>query len=85
MSAFPEVVGWVNATSPFAGSNATPWIKFSVAAVSRREAIPNRLYEEDTNIREIPSGVGNGSGEQYKEVEASTVITSFECMRAVGG
>jgi len=24
MSACPEVVGWVNATSPFAGSNVTP-------------------------------------------------------------
>ena len=51
-------------------------MKFSAAAVSKREAIPSLRKEEDTNIRGIPSGVGKGSGEQYRDVDASTVIKS---------
>lgn len=51
-------------------------MKFSAAAVSKRDPMPSLRQEEDTNIRGIPSGVGKGSGEQYKDVDASTVIRS---------
>jgi hypothetical protein len=51
-------------------------MKFSAAAVSKRDPMPSLRQEEDTNIRGIPSGVGKGSGEQYRDVDASTVIRS---------
>lgn len=46
----------------------------SLAIVSSREAIPSRRWEEETNSRGIPIGVGSGFGQTYRFVEGSTEI-----------
>jgi len=80
ISALPEAVGWVNATSPRRGFRGQPCTKVAAAASSRRRAMPRLWYAEGTNIRGMPIGVDRSSGLQNR-----LELVSTETRRAVAG
>src|SRR5260221_3187686 len=78
--AFPEAVGWVNATSPRRGLSGQPCTKVMAAASRRRTPMPRLWNAEGTNTRGMPIGVERGSGLQNR-----LELVSTETRRAVQG